>query len=182
MASDYRKQWKDPRWQRKRLEIFSRDNFTCKNCSNTDAELNAHHLYYIKGAKPWEYKNSALVTLCSSCHDEWHRLKSMLDKKTGFLTAELEWIGKCIDRGPHRSISDRFESDIKVTLRMLSSLKSEAMQRNDRYSSQVVDCCTVIEELILPNNKVVRVGDDQDKKLEQVSIIQGSEAALDKVP
>lgn len=146
--TNYQKQWKDPRWQKKRLEIFNRDDFTCKNCSRKDAELNVHHLYYVKGEKPWECEDRALVTLCSACHEEWHRLKAMLDKKTGFLTAELEWIGKCIDRGPHRSISDRFESDVSVTIGMLSMLKDEAMRQDTRYSSQVVDCCTVIEEFI----------------------------------
>ena len=26
---------KDPRWQKKRLEIYERDNFTCNQCKNT---------------------------------------------------------------------------------------------------------------------------------------------------
>lgn len=37
---------KDPRWQRKRLEILQRDNFTCQECYATDKELNVHHLIY----------------------------------------------------------------------------------------------------------------------------------------
>ena len=34
--------------------------------------LNIHHKYYIKGRKPWEYDNDALVTLCEKCHKEIH--------------------------------------------------------------------------------------------------------------
>ena len=34
--------------------------------------LNIHHTYYIKGNKPWEYDNDALVTLCEDCHKKRH--------------------------------------------------------------------------------------------------------------
>lgn len=34
--------------------------------------LNIHHTYYVKGAKPWEYENDSLVTLCEDCHKKRH--------------------------------------------------------------------------------------------------------------
>lgn len=34
--------------------------------------LNIHHAYYIKGHKPWEYRDDALVTLCENCHKKRH--------------------------------------------------------------------------------------------------------------
>ena len=34
--------------------------------------LNIHHAYYIKGHKPWEYGDDALVTLCEKCHKKRH--------------------------------------------------------------------------------------------------------------
>lgn len=34
--------------------------------------LNIHHTYYVKGHKPWEYDNEALVTLCENCHKKRH--------------------------------------------------------------------------------------------------------------
>lgn len=34
--------------------------------------LNIHHMYYIKGNKPWEYEDSALITLCEECHKKRH--------------------------------------------------------------------------------------------------------------
>lgn len=46
---------KDPRWQRKRLEVLNRANFACRECGGTDLTLHVHHRYYISGRKPWEY-------------------------------------------------------------------------------------------------------------------------------
>lgn len=66
---------KDPRWQRKRLEILTRDDFKCRFCGNKDQTLHIHHQYYIHGAKPWEYSGELLVTLCSSCHSKEESLK-----------------------------------------------------------------------------------------------------------
>ncbi len=34
--------------------------------------LHVHHLYYIKGKEPWDYKDSALITLCADCHQKRH--------------------------------------------------------------------------------------------------------------
>lgn len=59
---------KDPRWQKKRLEIMQRDNFTCQHCLATEKSLQVHHLVYEKGKKPWEYENDELITLCERCH------------------------------------------------------------------------------------------------------------------
>lgn len=60
---------KDPRWQKKRLEIMQRDNFMCQHCGATDNELLVHHRVYRKDAKPWEYENDELITLCKRCHE-----------------------------------------------------------------------------------------------------------------
>lgn len=58
----------DPKWQRKRLEIMQRDDFTCQLCSDTETELQVHHKKYIAGLKPWEYEDKYLITLCINCH------------------------------------------------------------------------------------------------------------------
>lgn len=60
---------KDPRWQKKRLEIMQRDNFTCQHCGCQDKELQIHHLIYHKDYKPWEYDSEELITLCNRCHE-----------------------------------------------------------------------------------------------------------------
>ncbi len=59
----------DPRWQKKRLEIFERDKWTCRECKNTKDTLHVHHKKYIKGKEPWEYDNEDLETLCMECHE-----------------------------------------------------------------------------------------------------------------
>jgi hypothetical protein len=64
----YSEKLRDPRWQKKRLEILQRDNFTCLLCGDKETELHIHHEEYIRGRKPWEYENSKLKTLCKHCH------------------------------------------------------------------------------------------------------------------
>jgi len=68
MDKTYLEKLKDPRWQKKRLEIFNRDEFKCKKCGNTKETLNIHHIKYIKDKEPWDYPNELLTTLCEDCH------------------------------------------------------------------------------------------------------------------
>ena len=65
----YAEKLKDPRWQKKRLEIFERDGWRCKICGSEDDTLNVHHLTYRKGFDPWEINNGLLMTVCSKCHE-----------------------------------------------------------------------------------------------------------------
>lgn len=64
----YSEKLKDPRWQRKRLEIFERDNFTCLGCGDTKNTLNCHHKQY--HGDPWDAPNDSLETLCEECHED----------------------------------------------------------------------------------------------------------------
>lgn len=66
--SEYWKKLKDPRWQKKRLEVMERDGWECVMCGNKEDTLNVHHVVYRKGAEPWEYESKALKTLCEKCH------------------------------------------------------------------------------------------------------------------
>lgn len=68
----YSQKLRDPRWQKKRLEIFQRDNFACTQCGDTTTELQVHHEKYIYGRTPWEYEGDLLKTLCSNCHHATH--------------------------------------------------------------------------------------------------------------
>lgn len=74
MAGNYASQLTDPRWQKLRLEILSRDEWACTACSATDKELHVHHLRYVTGKQVWEYEDSDLVTLCRPCHAERTRV------------------------------------------------------------------------------------------------------------
>jgi hypothetical protein len=80
---------KDPRWQKKRLEILSRDEFTCQFCRDTESTLHVHHLAYVYGRNPWEYENYYLLTLCESCHEFEHE-RPDIEKK---LLTQLKMAG-----------------------------------------------------------------------------------------
>lgn len=71
---------RDPRWQRKRLEIMARDEFSCRYCQDGESTLNVHHLCYLKGADPWDYQDGELLTLCEQCHKNWHHDKKLIDE------------------------------------------------------------------------------------------------------
>lgn len=63
----YTEKLKDPRWQRKRLEVMQRDNFTCRDCGSSDQSLQIHHCGY-RGDGPWAAPTHLLLTLCGDCH------------------------------------------------------------------------------------------------------------------
>lgn len=68
--TSYSEKLRDPRWQKKRLDILNRDGFACTYCHDNTKTLHVHHLDYIRGAEPWEYENDYLLTLCEECHEE----------------------------------------------------------------------------------------------------------------
>ncbi len=70
----YAEKLRDPRWQRKRLEIMERAGFHCEACGSDQDALNVHHGYYERGLEPWEYPSETLHCLCERCHLEHHEL------------------------------------------------------------------------------------------------------------
>ena len=64
----YLEKLQDPRWQKTRLKVLERDNFTCICCDETTKQLHVHHCYYVGRRNPWEYHLSTMVTLCVDCH------------------------------------------------------------------------------------------------------------------
>ena len=64
----YSEKLRDPRWQKKRLEIMQRDGFACAFCNAKDKELQVHHLTY-KKRDPWDYPDYLYQTLCRDCHE-----------------------------------------------------------------------------------------------------------------
>lgn len=76
---------RDPQWQRKRLEILERDEWSCLHCGDVDKPLNVHHRYYQGKKKPWEYEDESLVTLCEECHKGAEHLRRALVRTGGLL-------------------------------------------------------------------------------------------------
>lgn len=92
---------RDPRWQKKRLEIYQRDNFACRLCGATDRTLNLHHTAYLPGKEPWEAPDSALLTLCEPCHEietdkryESQRSLMLALGVRGYTSAEIDALGQ----------------------------------------------------------------------------------------
>lgn len=78
----YAEQLKKPQWQKKRLEILERDEWTCQTCGDTEATLTVHHKSYqmVEGkfVDVWNYNDCDLKTLCLVCHQsEEENLKSL---------------------------------------------------------------------------------------------------------
>lgn len=71
----YSDKLRDPRWQKKRLEVMQRDNWTCLVCGDKKSPLNVHHKRYFPLLDPWEYDISGLETLCEKCHAKHHKIK-----------------------------------------------------------------------------------------------------------
>lgn len=77
----YREKLKNPKWQRKRLEIFQRDKFRCQHCRSKEATLHVHHIYYTPNTDPWDYPDEALVTLCEFCHEAETKTRNKEEKE-----------------------------------------------------------------------------------------------------
>jgi 5-methylcytosine-specific restriction endonuclease McrA len=91
----YLEKLKDPRWQKKRLEIMQRDEFMCRKCFDKGSTFNVHHKYYIYNNDPWDYPDELLITLCEKCHDEEEESKYIINDfakvllSYGYLASEL---------------------------------------------------------------------------------------------
>lgn len=64
----YRDKLRDPRWQKKRLQVLERDEWKCCMCQDSTQNLQVHHKHYRPKTEPWEYESFELVTLCEECH------------------------------------------------------------------------------------------------------------------
>ncbi len=80
----YFEKLKDPRWQKKRLEVLNNSNWMCEQCQETAETLHVHHKIYIKGREPWEYDNGQLSCLCATCHEAITKEGDSLDVVASF--------------------------------------------------------------------------------------------------
>ena len=87
--TNFKEQIKSPKWQKRRLEILQRDDFTCQMCGDKDKTLHVHHLYYDNEKEYWEYEDLNLITLCEDCHSEEHDC----DKES--INDSLTFLRKC---------------------------------------------------------------------------------------
>jgi len=92
----YSEKLKDPRWQKMRLQVLERDEWTCQRCFDSESTLNVHHLRYEKGKDPWEYPLDNFLTLCESCHTsefemrhDYEQMLLSIIREKGFLADDV---------------------------------------------------------------------------------------------
>jgi hypothetical protein len=81
----YYEKLKDPRWQKKRLEVMEANDFCCEVCGDSESTLNVHHKEYFKNHEPWEYSAGQLVCICESCHESEHENLDILKWVSSYL-------------------------------------------------------------------------------------------------
>lgn len=86
----YYEKLKDPRWQKRRLEVMERAGFKCEWCSDESETLNVHHWFYDKGKEPWEYDTGHLACLCESCHEKAESLRRDILLQFAILPSESQ--------------------------------------------------------------------------------------------
>ena len=87
--SEYFKKFKNPQWQKKRLEILDRDKWTCQVCGDKESTLHVHHTCYFGKKDPWDYPEENLITLCEECHSLEH------DEMFDLIKARIQILKEC---------------------------------------------------------------------------------------
>jgi hypothetical protein len=62
----YQEKLKDPRWQKVRLKVLERENWTCEMCKDKETEFQIHHESY--HGNPWDAPMEKLRAYCKHCH------------------------------------------------------------------------------------------------------------------
>lgn len=88
MAKTYFEKLKDPRWQKKRLEVLEMNSWACEQCGDRESTLHVHHRQYFKGREPWEYEAGQLTALCEECHGSEHESEDQLLLAASFVVSE----------------------------------------------------------------------------------------------
>lgn len=124
-TSAYSDLLRDPRWQRMRLEVFSRDQWKCKSCGAAHRELQVHHKRYERGKPPWEISPTALVTLCDECHEKI----TLLRRRANDLLADMA-----------ADVLDNTVTSLEYADRWISTRRplSFALERCDRERSEIL--------------------------------------------
>lgn len=87
----------DPRWQKLRLHVLDRDQWTCQVCGSKEETLHVHHGHYKSKADPWEYDPDTLHTVCERCHWDADDLRVDLQYEVAKLPLECQrWLFKFV--------------------------------------------------------------------------------------
>ncbi len=74
----YKQKLRDPRWQKKRLEVLQRANWKCEECGSPDDSLQVHHSHYYRCLEPWDCPLELLSALCEIHHVQRQNIEDSL--------------------------------------------------------------------------------------------------------
>lgn len=151
---DTKKDYLHPKWQKKRLEILERDNFTCIECGAVDKTLHVHHSHYVKDKKYWEYSNCSFKTLCSECHEKEHESIKSIDpykvKRLSDLLSALH--DRATERHATKLDYERYEYYADLFISYLSFGDSEHVfyefDENETYGDDEINNFKILEGLM----------------------------------
>jgi 5-methylcytosine-specific restriction endonuclease McrA len=78
---NYKEQYSNPLWQKKRLFVLEGHNWSCCICDEKKKTLHVHHKKYIDGRNIWDYEYDDLTVLCDDCHKKIHEAISNITTK-----------------------------------------------------------------------------------------------------
>ncbi|KKQ74820.1 MAG: hypothetical protein US97_C0056G0002 [Microgenomates group bacterium GW2011_GWF1_38_5] len=129
---NYKEQYQHPQWQKKRLEILQRDNFTCRSCDSQEKQLSVHHQYYLEDKMIWEYPNNCYLSLCEDCHEEANNLRKttphnlfVLFCDLGFTVWELNYMAAILGGQKEEEAIQGIKTVIDLQLRKLKAENHE---------------------------------------------------------
>ena len=119
--SAYAVKLRDPRWQKLRLEVLQRDNWTCQVCGDTETTLHVHHGAYY-GDDPWDTPPTLLFCICSECHEKEHEehklavtnLLGSLARIRCVTSADIDRLATYIDHDAFIVADGRHSNDLSV--------------------------------------------------------------------
>jgi hypothetical protein len=110
----YADKLKDPRWQKKRLEILDNRGWACELCCDKSQTLHVHHTTYLPNKEPWEYDNLHLRVLCEDCHDSEHNgedLELTIDLCTSYFGFTKEEVNEFLWFGINKLFVENIHED-----------------------------------------------------------------------
>lgn len=138
----YAEKLKDPRWQKRRLQILERDHWNCTACNDESSTLHVHHLFYENDKEPWEVEENALTTLCEECHEFESKERGAVEntlisgfRRSGFLCGDLIDIAGAVAFMPHTHIRDVVSSAIAWAIRT-PDVQRDLIERYFLYLSE----------------------------------------------
>ena len=147
----YYEKLKDPRWQKKRLEVMQIKDFCCEICGESEKPLNVHHKEYFKNKEPWDYSFLQLAVLCEDCHKIEHEnidllktVVSLLDLDGPLCRTEIAFIVGGIHGIEYELLRDLYGQDLEL----YKSLHNDGMKIKSTYFKKLRNIVKRIKESI----------------------------------